>query len=60
MIPATGETDDALTDALAERLAQLPTRFYTCHCTGLKSFERLKSRMGEQISYLAAGDTLEF
>ena len=60
MIPATGETDDDLTDALAERLAQLPTRFYTCHCTGLKSFERLKERMGEQISYLAAGDTLEF
>ena len=58
MIPSTGESDAALTDAIAERLAALPTRFYTGHCTGLSSFERLKARMGSQISYLAAGDTI--
>lgn len=60
MIPATGETDDALTDALAERLASTPSRYHTCHCTGLKSYERLKARLGGQIDYLAAGDVLEF
>lgn len=60
MIPATGETDDALTEALAERLASTPTRYHTCHCTGLRSYERLRERLGAQISYLAAGDTLEF
>ena len=59
MIPATGETDDGLTDALAERLAATPTRYHTGHCTGVKSYERLRARLGSQISYLAAGDTLE-
>ena len=43
----------------AERLAQFPTRYWTCHCTGVRLYQLLKQRMGGQLEYLAAGQTLE-
>jgi len=51
--------DPELVDALADRLAQTPTKYYTCHCTGLKAYERLKKRMGEAVDYAATGDSIE-
>jgi 7,8-dihydropterin-6-yl-methyl-4-(beta-D-ribofuranosyl)aminobenzene 5'-phosphate synthase len=33
---------------------------YTCHCTGEKAYERLKSYMGDQIQTIAAGEELKF
>ena len=32
--------------------------FYTCHCTGLEAYGRLKEMMGEQVRYFAGGDRL--
>jgi 7,8-dihydropterin-6-yl-methyl-4-(beta-D-ribofuranosyl)aminobenzene 5'-phosphate synthase len=29
--------------------------FYTCHCTGVQAFERLKSIMGDNVNYLSTG-----
>jgi 7,8-dihydropterin-6-yl-methyl-4-(beta-D-ribofuranosyl)aminobenzene 5'-phosphate synthase len=33
---------------------------YTCHCTGQKAYERLKSHMGDQIQTLRTGEELVF
>ncbi|MCL1831493.1 MAG: MBL fold metallo-hydrolase [Oscillospiraceae bacterium] len=33
---------------------------YTCHCTGEKAYERLKSYMGDQIQTLRTGEELTF
>jgi 7,8-dihydropterin-6-yl-methyl-4-(beta-D-ribofuranosyl)aminobenzene 5'-phosphate synthase len=32
--------------------------FYTCHCTGVQAFERLKSIMGDNVNYLSTGSQL--
>lgn len=51
--------DPDLTAAIAERLRQYPTRYYTCHCTGLAAYEVLKNAMGDQVDYAACGNVLE-
>ena len=43
---------------IAEFLLQTGAKFYTCHCTGLESYKRLKESMGDAIDYLSGGMTL--
>ena len=45
--------------AIAEELSSYPTRFYTCHCTGLPAFEEMKKIMGDQLDYVHSGDEIE-
>ena len=52
-----GERSDIL--ATAEELMRLPTRFYTCHCTGLPAFDLMKSVMGDKLRYVHSGDIIE-
>ena len=33
---------------------------YTCHCTGLRGYEELKTFMGDQLEYLQTGEELSF
>lgn len=33
-------------------------KYYTCHCTGIKAYERLKSMMGDHVNYLSTGSQL--
>ena len=54
--PAT-EDRATLTQA-AELLLKFPTQYYTCHCTGLAQYQFLKDLMGDQLQYLAAGQTI--
>ena len=49
-----GDGADVL-ERSAEILMDYPTRYFTCHCTGVAQYEFLKARMGEKLSYLAAG-----
>lgn len=59
-IPGSGDVDGPLVDGTAERLLASPgTVYYTGHCTGLPSFERLRARMGERVRYLHAGESVE-
>ena len=44
--------------ALAARLAEYDTVFYTCHCTGLPAFGIMKEILGERLRYLHTGDEL--
>ncbi len=45
-------------DALAKRLAAIPTQYFSCHCTGEEPFARLKQTLGSRLQYLSCGDTL--
>jgi 7,8-dihydropterin-6-yl-methyl-4-(beta-D-ribofuranosyl)aminobenzene 5'-phosphate synthase len=44
---------------IAECLQKTKAQFYTCHCTGIEAFKRLKEMMGDQIGYLSGGQTLQ-
>ena len=53
------EKDQEILKVSAEALLALPTRYYTCHCTGVPQYEFLKSIMGDRIEYLSTGTRLE-
>lgn len=56
---AADTTEDAgVVDGLGAFLKGTGSLFYTCHCTGLEAYGRLKEMMGEQIRYFAGGDRL--
>lgn len=52
--------DDELQEvrAIAEALTGYPTKFYTCHCTGIPAFEEMKTIMGDQLEYIHSGDEI--
>ncbi len=50
-----GSESDAAIDEIAKYLLATGAMYYTCHCTGIAAYHRLKQTMGEQIDYLAAG-----
>ncbi len=59
-IPGTGDVNEALVDGTAERLLESPgTVYYTGHCTGVPSFNRLREKMGGRVQYLHAGESVE-
>ena len=45
--------------SIAKRLRQEPTHYYTCHCTGRHAFDLMKEDLGQQLQYIATGDTVE-
>jgi len=52
----TGGNEDSDTiDRIGEYLMGTKAKFYTCHCTGIEPYKRLKSVMGDSIDYLSAG-----
>lgn len=51
------DQDQLRSAALA--LMELPTTYYTCHCTGSAQYEFLKTIMGDRIHYLSTGSHLE-
>jgi len=52
------EEDISTIKETAKKLRNLPTKFYTGHCTGEVPFEIMKEIMGEQLTYIHSGDTL--
>ena len=56
---ATDGEHAAPLEGIAAHLMRTPTHYYTCHCTGVPQYAFLKERMGEQISYLACGATVQ-
>ena len=58
--PSTGKSEpDENIRAVAERLAQTDSRYYTCHCTGPHSYDVLRETLGARIAFLSAGSIIE-
>ncbi len=51
------ETSDVV-DAIGEYLASTPSRYFTCHCTGMGNYQRLKRILGEKIQSISTGDRI--
>ncbi|WP_244833909.1 MBL fold metallo-hydrolase [Clostridium sp. BJN0001] len=47
------------TQEIGKYLLKTDVKYYTCHCTGIESYKRLKDVMGEKIDYLSAGSELK-
>lgn len=52
------EEDKQEIKAIAQKLKNYQTKFYTCHCTDVKPYEIMKEIMGEQLSYVHCGDEI--
>lgn len=50
--------DSDLIDRIGKYLMGTKTKVYTCHCTGIGPYKRLKSIMGDHINYLSAGSVI--
>ncbi|OPX90026.1 MAG: ribonuclease Z [Pelotomaculum sp. PtaB.Bin104] len=55
---ANSNEDPALVSQIGERLKKIGSTYYTCHCTGIESYKKLKETMGDKIHYLSTGSTL--
>ena len=53
------EEDLEFIKALGKDLNDRNINYYTCHCTGLKSFNDLREIMGIKINYLSTGKIIE-
>lgn len=53
-----GNEDSDTIERIAKHLLGTKATFYTCHCTGIEAYERLKSAMGDNIDYLSAGSAI--
>ncbi len=53
-------TDEEISEIrqIADELRKYPSKFYTCHCTGVAAYEEMKSIMGEQLQYVHSGDEI--
>ncbi|MGG5461375.1 MBL fold metallo-hydrolase [Clostridium sp. B9] len=58
--PVTGRSEgDNFIEALGEVLGARDTKFYTCHCTGMKAFKMLEGILGNKISYISTGQVVD-
>lgn len=53
------ESNTARLSTLAVKLHEMPTRFYTGHCTGALAFNTMKQHLGNQLQRFSTGDILE-
>jgi len=56
--PGLNLTDEKAIPKLTENLKSFDGKIYTCHCTGVKAFEKLKECLNDKIDYLATGKTI--
>ena len=52
-------TDIREQEEIARRLMDYPCRFYTCHCTGVEPFARMKDIMGDRLEYIHTGGKID-
>ncbi len=58
--PVTNKSEsEEFINSLGEYIYNSNIKFYTCHCTGVKPFEILHKKLGDQIDYLATGKVIE-
>ncbi|MBR4777962.1 MAG: MBL fold metallo-hydrolase, partial [Lachnospiraceae bacterium] len=45
-------------EEIAYKLKLYPTRFITCHCTGIEAYDIMKDIMGDQLAYVHSGEEI--
>lgn len=53
-----GDSEDEYIEKVAKAIGGKNIKFYTCHCTGFKAYEKLKNALGGDIYYLSAGESV--
>ncbi|NMA18825.1 MAG: MBL fold metallo-hydrolase [Clostridiaceae bacterium] len=53
-----GNEDSETIDSIGTHLLSTKAKYYTCHCTGLEPYKRLKAIMGDRIDYLSTGSVI--
>nr|WP_288678971.1 MBL fold metallo-hydrolase [uncultured Clostridium sp.] len=57
--PSTGISEsDLFINTLGDNLNKRNTKFYTCHCTGMKAFKMLEEKLQDKIEYISTGQVL--
>jgi 7,8-dihydropterin-6-yl-methyl-4-(beta-D-ribofuranosyl)aminobenzene 5'-phosphate synthase len=56
--PSGGDENPAEIERIGKYLLDTKAKFYTCHCTGIEPYKKLKEIMGENIDYISAGSQL--
>ncbi|EOT2966212.1 MBL fold metallo-hydrolase [Clostridium perfringens] len=57
--PSTGISEsDLFINTLGDNLNKRNTKFYTCHCTGMRSFKMLEEKLQDKIEYISTGQIL--
>ena len=46
-------------DSLTQSLSKTDCKFYTCHCTGVKAYDRMKGVLEDRLFYLSTGAEIE-
>ena len=41
---------------IAEELKKYPTKFFTCHCTGVPAYEEMRKILGDKLAYVHSGE----
>jgi 7,8-dihydropterin-6-yl-methyl-4-(beta-D-ribofuranosyl)aminobenzene 5'-phosphate synthase len=52
------DEDPEIIERIGKYLMGTKTKFYTCHCTGIEAYERLKTAMGDNMDYLSTGSKI--
>ncbi len=55
---SAGNESDERIDKIGTYLNATKAKYYTCHCTGIEPYKRLKSIMGKNIDYIKTGKKL--
>lgn len=56
--PTRKYESDELIIGIAEVLKEKTANYYTCHCTGEKAYKRMKTILGDRLTYLATGSQI--
>ena len=52
------ELENDFTYKLGEKLTEFNAEFYTCHCSGIEEYNKLKQVMREKIKYVSTGERI--
>lgn len=53
-----GDENFETVDKIGKYLVDTKAKYYTCHCTGIDAYNRLKGIMGDNIEYLSTGSEI--